>query len=165
MIEKLRSSSNERRNHGPSTLLTKEAIKSYCSSMCLPQGTMRTRRGEQQQQLGRVAETEGDTHACAKSGKPHVNDTSSCAYVRTYTTIFHLPTYRPTTGPSIRARQGTILAHGGSTCSNQRAAARSRGQTGRIFAFDPSPSPLSAFTTSLPSYLILLEDLGYFPSS
>lgn len=137
--------------------------------MCLAQGTMRTRRGEQQQQqqqLGRVAETEGDTHACAKSGKLHVDDTSSCAHVRTHTTIFHLSTYRPTTGPSIRpgpsirAKQGTILAHGGSTCSNPRTAARSRGQTGRIFAFDPLSS---SFATSLPFYLILLEDLDTSP--
>lgn len=57
----------------------------------------------------------------------------------------HFSTYQPTDLPPdlvfARGRALTILAHSGSTCSNPRAAARSRGRTGRIFAFDPLPSP------------------------
>lgn len=135
--------------------------------MCLARGTVRTRRDEgnssnsSNNSVESQKRRETRMHA-RRVVEPHVDDISSCAHVRTHTTFFHLPTYRPTTGPSITARgRGTILAHGGSTCSNPRAAARSRGQTGRIFAFDPLPS---SFATSLPSYLILLEDLGYFLS-
>lgn len=68
------------------------------------------------------------------------------ACTRTRTIISHLPTYKPTAVYAhrasiiIRPRQSSsILAHGGSTCSNPRAAARfygSQGQTGRIFAFE-----------------------------
>lgn len=65
------------------------------------------------------------------------------------------PSIRP--GPSFRAGQGTILAHGGSTCSNPRAAARSARTDRKDIRF--RPPPLFPRAASLPSYLILLEEI------
>ena len=111
-------------------------------------------------------------HACADCGVESgsltwtISRFSPCAHVRTHTIPFS--TYQPTDLPHLppdllsvpgssilSSEQRTVVARA-QIREQLPASSLSGGQTGRIFAFNPLPF---SFTTSLPSYLILLQEI------